>query len=113
MRNFNVIQFALYVALFMAILGVLCGVIYPFVGHLIDMPISPNFPSWADVNIQTPRFWATLYFGLKWLWAGILFLLKWLLKLISIPWLFGFAGFLVGLVLGIIIKPFSILFGKS
>ena len=98
MGKFSVVQFALYQALFIAMLGLVCGLIYPFVGSFIDVSILPSWPSTESIR----GIGSFLVFLLKWLWA-----------LIWIPWVFGIIGLVAGIVEGIVIKPFLGLFGGS
>lgn len=113
MGKLGVFQIALHLALFFAILGVVCGLFYPFVGSLIDAGISPKWPTWQEIDSEGPRIWVQALFGLKWLWALIVFLLKWLWALIWIPWVSGIVGLISGIVVGIVIQPFAGLFGTS
>ena len=121
MGKFNVIQFALYQALVLAFLGLVCGLLYPFFGHLFCGLLSTFFGHLIceGISLELPSaegisgFYPTLIFVLKWLWALILFLLKWLWSVIWIPWTFAFFGFVAGIVEGILLKPIVGLFGSS
>ncbi|MDH3699237.1 MAG: hypothetical protein OER83_05405 [Flavobacteriaceae bacterium] len=109
MGKFNIIQFALRQALYVALLGLVCALLYPFVGKFFDLGITSSWPS-SEMITSIGSFFMFLLQGL---WALLKFLVKWLWVFIWIPWVFAIIGFAAGIVEGIVIKPFAGLFGSS
>lgn len=109
MGKFNIIQFGLYLALSAAILGLLCGLLYPFIGAFYGNSITWCWPSSEGIS----GFCPFLIYLLKGIWALIWYLLQWLWAIIWVSWVFAFFGFVIGIVLGVVIKPFAGFFGPS
>lgn len=97
MGKFSVVQFAFYTALFFAIVGVLCGILYSFGGLIIDAGVS--------IGWLSPESWETP--GLS---KGTILAFG---ALIGMPWIFAVMGFVAGIVVGIVISPFAGMFGTS
>ena len=82
LKRINVFQFAIFQAVLMALIGMLCGMLYSFGGLLIDTSVALGVLSSEAMSTPGLSFGTVLAFG----------------ALIGMPVIFAVAGFLLGIV---------------
>lgn len=96
LKKINVFQFSVFQAVLLALIGVLCGILYSFGGFFIDLFVSLGFLSPESMSTPGLSFGTILAFG----------------ALIGMPVIFAVVGFLLGIMEAFLYNLFSRLFGN-
>jgi hypothetical protein len=96
LKKISVFQFAIFQAILLAIVGILCGILYSFGGLIIDALVMTGVLSSEAMSTTGLSFGTVLAFG----------------ALIGMPVIFAVAGFLLGIVEAVLYNIFARLFGS-
>ncbi|MCP4882156.1 MAG: hypothetical protein GY908_00045 [Flavobacteriales bacterium] len=96
LKKINILRFAIFQAVLIALIGIICGILYSFGGFFIDLFVSLGFFTPQSMSTPGLSFGTVLAFG----------------ALIGIPIIFAITGFLLGIVEAILYNLFTALFGS-
>jgi len=96
LKKIDIFQFAVFQAVLIALIGMLCGILYSFGGFFIDLFVSLGLLSSERMFTPGLSFGTILAFG----------------ALIGMPIIFAIVGFLLGILEAILYNVFTRLFGS-
>ena len=95
LKRINVIQFAIFQSVLVALIGILCGILYSFGGFLTDLFVTLGLLSPEAMSTPGLSLGTILAFG----------------ALIGMPIIFAIGGFLLGIVEAVLYNIFAAWFG--
>jgi hypothetical protein len=95
LKNIRILSFAKFQSVLMALVGIMCGIIYSIGGLIIDALVSMGLLSFESVSSPGLSYGTILAFG----------------ALVGIPIIFAIIGFLVGIVEAVLYNLFARWFG--
>ena len=95
LKKINVLQFAKFQSILIAMVGVICGIVYSFGGLLVDILVTMNFLSEESMSTSGISLGTLLAFA----------------ALVGMPLIFGVMGYILGIVEAILFNLFAPWFG--